>query len=190
MTGARLPGNVGDATGIAPGYTDFVMPALYYVNVTIHVLAAMLWLGGMFFLAVVGAPALRAVEAPAVRRQLFQELGLRFRRVAWWTIATLIATGVVNLYYRGWLHWAGVFASPAFWTTAVGQSLAVKLGAVTAMVALSAIHDFWIGPLAGRVAATSLRALALRRWAALLARANGVLGIIVVVAAVQLARGV
>ena len=58
------------------------------------------------------------------------------------------------------------------------------------MVAVSAIHDFWIGPLAGRVAAASPRALALRRWAALLARANGVLGIIVVVAAVQLARGV
>jgi uncharacterized membrane protein len=37
------------------------MPALYYVNVTIHVLAAMLWLGGMFFLGVVGAPVLRAI---------------------------------------------------------------------------------------------------------------------------------
>ena len=28
------------------------MSALYYLNVTIHILAAMLWLGGMFFLGV------------------------------------------------------------------------------------------------------------------------------------------
>jgi len=166
------------------------MPALYYVNVTIHVLAAMLWLGGMFFLAVVGAPALRAIESPALRRQLFQELGLRFRGVGWWAIGMLIVTGIVNLYYRGWLRWDGVFASPAFWKTSVGYSLAVKLGAVTAMVAVSAIHDFWIGPLAGRIAPTSPRALGLRRWAGLLARANAILGVIVVIAAVQLARGV
>ena len=38
------------------------MSALYYINVTIHVLAAMLWLGGMFFLGAVGAPVLRAIE--------------------------------------------------------------------------------------------------------------------------------
>ena len=30
----------------------------YYLNVTAHVFAALLWLGGMFFLATVGAPVL------------------------------------------------------------------------------------------------------------------------------------
>ena len=48
----------------------------YYVVVTIHVLAALLWLGGMFFLGVVGAPVLRRIEPPALRRRLFQELGV------------------------------------------------------------------------------------------------------------------
>ena len=52
------------------------MSELYYVNVTIHVLAAMLWLGGMFFLGVVGAPVLRAIDPPSVRQRVFQELGL------------------------------------------------------------------------------------------------------------------
>jgi uncharacterized membrane protein len=55
--------------------------AFYYLNVTIHVLAAMLWLGGMFFLGVVGAPVLRAIDPPPLRQRLFQELGTRFRRV-------------------------------------------------------------------------------------------------------------
>jgi hypothetical protein len=48
------------------------MSELYYVNVTIHVLAAMLWLGGMFFLGIVGAPALRSVEPPPLRQRLFR----------------------------------------------------------------------------------------------------------------------
>jgi uncharacterized membrane protein len=166
------------------------MPILYYVNVTVHVLAALLWLGGMFFLAVVGAPALRAIESPALRQQLFQELGLRFRTVGWWAIGVLVATGVVNLHYRGWLRWHGLLDSAAFWHTAVGHSLMLKLGGVTAMIVVSAIHDFWIGPKAGKLRPGSPEAAATRRTAALLARVNAVLGLIVVVAAVQLARGV
>lgn len=35
------------------------MPLGYYLTVSIHLLAALFWLGGMFFLALVGAPALR-----------------------------------------------------------------------------------------------------------------------------------
>ena len=38
------------------------MPLGCWMSVTMHVLAALLWLGGMFFLGVVGAPVLRAVE--------------------------------------------------------------------------------------------------------------------------------
>ena len=47
----------------------------YLVNVTIHVFAALFWLGGMFFLALVGAPVLRKVEPPELRARLFQQLG-------------------------------------------------------------------------------------------------------------------
>src|SRR5690242_19478492 len=77
------------------------MSALYYVNVTIHVHAAMLWLGGMFFLGVVGAPVLRVVEPPALRQRIFQQLGLRARALGWWAIGILIVTGTLNLWFRG-----------------------------------------------------------------------------------------
>lgn len=164
------------------------MPLFYYVNVTIHVLAAMLWLGGMFFLGVVGAPALRAVEPAALRQRLFQELGVRFRTVGWISITVLVLTGLVNLHYRGWLHWDGVLASAAFWKTTVGTALAIKLLSVTVMIVVSAVHDFVLGPLAGRIAAGSPEAIAFRRRAALLARVNALLGVIVVVAAVRLPR--
>ena len=165
------------------------MPALYYANITLHVLAAMLWLGGMFFLAVVGGPVLRTVNPPPLRQQLFQALGVRFRLVGWWCIGVLLATGVINLYYRGWLHWHGVFASRAFWATNLGRALAAKLACVIVMITVSAIHDFVHGPLAGRAAPGSAAAFALRKRAALLARVNAIFGILLVIAAVRLARG-
>jgi len=165
------------------------MPALYYANVTVHVLAAMLWLGGMFFLGVVGAPLLRAIEPPELRQRLFQAIGERFRAVGWWAIGVLLLTGIVNLHYRGWLHWEGVLGSAAFWRTGTGLNLAAKLTAVTIMIVTAAVHDFIQGPRAGRATPGSPEALAFRRNAALLARINAIVGVLLVVAAVRLARG-
>lgn len=164
------------------------MSAGYYVIVTIHVLAAMLWLGGMLFLGVVGAPVLRAVEPPALRQRLFQELGVRFRTIGWIAITVLVATGVIMLRARGLLHWSGVFGSAAFWRTALGMTLAAKLATVVTMIVVSAVHDFLLGPAAGRATPGSPEAIALRRRAALLARANAIVGLLLVIAAVRLAR--
>lgn len=165
------------------------MTTLYYANVTVHVLAAMLWLGGMLFLGVVGAPVLRAIEPPALRQRLFQQLGIRARNIGWWAIAVLLATGIVNLHYKGWLHWSGVLGAREFWRTTTGHVLALKLGAVATMLVVSATHDFVLGPMAGRATPGSPAALAHRRRAALLARANALIGVVVVIAAVRLARG-
>ncbi len=164
------------------------MPPLYYVSVTLHVLAALLWLGGMFFLAAVGAPVLRHVEPPELRAELFRVLGEQFRRVGWVAIAVLLITGVGNLYFRGLLH-GSVLGSAAFWAGRWGRALAWKLGCVVVMIALSAVHDFWIGPAASRHAAGSAAALRYRRWAAWIARVEAIVGIVLVVAAVRLARG-
>jgi copper resistance protein D len=157
----------------------------YLISVTVHVLAAMLWLGGMLFLGLVGAPALRAVEPPQLRQQLFRDIGMRFRGVGWAAIGILIITGMLNLHFRGWLSALG---SLAFWGTTAGRSLSVKLLAVAAMILMSAIHDFVLGPRASRLGVGSPEALASRRSAMLLARINAIVGVIVVTAAVRLAR--
>ena len=162
--------------------------SLYYLNVTVHVLAALLWLGGMFFLGAVGAPVLRRIEPPALRAQLFHQLGMAFRTAGWAAIAVLLVTGVLNLYFRGFLH-AAVLGSSAFWATRYGRVLAVKLAIVLLMLVLSAFHDFIHGPAAARHQPGSPAALRHRRQAAWLARANALLGIALVFAAVRLARG-
>lgn len=162
--------------------------SLYHLNVTLHLLAALLWLGGMLFLGVVGAPVLRQIEPPALRAALFRDLGLRFRGVGWAAIGVLLVTGVVNLWFRGVLRW-DIFSTPHFWATPFGHALAWKLTAVTTMILVSAVHDFILGPAASAARAGTPEALRMRRWAALLARANAFVGLIVVLAAVRLARG-
>jgi putative copper resistance protein D len=165
------------------------MRGIYLANVTLHVLAAVFWLGGMFFFGTVGAPVLRGIEPLELRQRLFTILGIRFRGLAWWAIAVLVVTGIVNLRYRGWLAWDGVLGSGAFWATPAGHALGWKLGLVAAMIIVSAVHDFVLGPRAGQAAPSSGEAMALRGRAAWVARINALLGVALVAAAVRLARG-
>ena len=146
----------------------------------------MAWLGGMLFLGLVGAPALRTVEPPQLRQALFRDIGMRFRGVGWAAIGILVVTGVLNLHFRGWL--SSAFASSEFWGTTAGRSLAVKLVAVATMIGISAFHDFVHGPRASRATQGTPEAIAARRTAMLLARINAIVGVIVVLAAVRLAR--
>lgn len=162
--------------------------SLYHLSVTLHVLAAMLWLGGTFFLAAVGAPVLRRVQPPELRAEVFRQIGEQFRRVGWGSIAVLIVTGVANLHFRGLLH-PDVLVNRAFWASGYGQLLGWKLGAVGLMLVLSVVHDFVVGPAASRALAGSAEGLRLRRAAAWLARIGALVGIVLVVVAVRLARG-
>ena len=149
----------------------------------------MLWLGGLLFLGVVGAPVLRGVEPPELRQRLFRELGTRFRLVGWIAIAVLVVTGIGNLYFRGLLVWSGGLGALAFWRTGYGHVLATKLVAVAAMIVVSALHDFVLGPRAVRSAmAGEADSGRTRRQAVLLARVNALLGVIIVIVAVRLAR--
>ena len=160
----------------------------YYVNVFVHVLAAFLWLGGIFFLAVVGAPVLRQVESPALRAELFRKLGRQFRWVGWICILVLLVTGVANLHFRGLLT-ARVWTTTSYWTTPYGRTLAAKIILVVLILAVQTVHDFVFGPAASRAAPGSPEALRLRKGAAWLARINAFLALALVWVAVHLARG-
>jgi hypothetical protein len=60
---------------------------------------------------------------------------------------------------------------------------------VAVMLVVQGTHDFALGPAASRERPGSPRALQLRRRAAWLARVNAIIGLILVAAAVRLARG-
>jgi putative copper resistance protein D len=161
---------------------------LYDLNVTVHVLAAFLWLGGMLFLAAVGAPVLREIESPELRSRLFKRIGERFRWVGWICIVILLVTGVGNLHFRNLLRWE-VLGDAGFWGTRYGTTLAWKLASVFVMLAIQAVHDFVHGPRASRATPESPDFATLRHRAAWMARVNAVVGIFLIFMAVKLARG-
>jgi copper resistance protein D len=173
---------------VRPGGSGSDVVRLYLALVTVHLLAALFWLGGMFFLAAVGAPVLRKVEPPELRAELFRRLGERARGVGWAAIAVLVLSGTWMLHLRGWLDGA-LWSDARFWRSAPGTALAWKLGAVAAILAVQAVHDFALGPAASRAAPGTPEALRLRRRAAWLGRVSAVVGVVLVVAAVRLARG-
>ena len=163
---------------------------LYLASVTLHVLTAALWAGGMLFLVFVIVPLLRT---PALRDRavaLVAALGLRFRNVGWASFLVLIVTGTINAAYRA--QSAGALLDPAWWSTPFGRLLAEKLGVVTLILVLSAIHDFHVGPRASALLEAEPGAPRTLRWqhaARWMGRINLLLAVAVIAMAVALARG-
>jgi uncharacterized membrane protein len=120
------------------------MHALYLVAVWLHLLALAVWLGGMVFLALVLVPATRRPEQRATAPALFHQVATRFRWVGWACLAILIVTGLFALGYRGY-GLADAF-NGRLWQGAFGHTLAAKLVLVGVILAVSAAHDFWLGP--------------------------------------------
>ncbi|MBI4401559.1 MAG: DUF4149 domain-containing protein [Nitrospirae bacterium] len=107
----------------------------------VHVLAAVIWVGGMLFLSLVLVPVLKQEPIAAQRGVLFRTIGVRFRSIVWISVAVLAVTGPLLLSQRG-----DSLLEPSGWSLV----LKVKLLLVTALIGLTAIHDFWLGPKVGQ----------------------------------------
>ena len=166
------------------------MHVLYLISVWLHILAACAWIGGMIFLVVVMVPLLRRPENRARAAELFHLFGARFRVVGWIALSTLVVTGVVNLVSRGFS--LGQILRGDVFGGRWGSILALKLAFVVAVLAMSAVHDFWLGPRAVRRArenAPPSERERSRRAASLLGRATMLLALAIMAFAVALVRG-
>ena len=134
----------------------------------LHVVAAMTWIGGMLFIALVLVPVTRGLEDAALRARLFHRTGVRFRTVGWIAIAVLVVTGLGNLWH-----------APALLGT---TRLHAKLALVALTIVLSAIHDFDLGPRAGAPGADP----ATRVRAAWVARLNVLVVLVIVLLGLSL----
>lgn len=166
------------------------MQAFYLLSVWVHILAATVWIGGMLFLVLVVVPWLRK-GSRADAAVVLRETGERFRSVGWACFALLLVTGTFNLWFRGvrlvdlgQVEW---LLSP------LGKTVVVKLGAFVLVLAVSTIHDFYVGPRATKTIAedpSSAMARVQRRRASVFGRINVLLGLILVAAGIVLVRGV
>jgi uncharacterized membrane protein len=167
------------------------MRLLYLISVWLHLLSVVVWLGGMLFLAIAIVPLLRQPAYQALRFSMLSWMGLRFRWIGWICLVLLLGTGIINLAYRGY-GWAAL-VNGQLWQGSFGQILGAKLILVAVILALSAIHDFRIGPRAtviGQTRPNSQEALTLRKQASWIGRLNALLALIVMGLGLLLVRGV
>jgi len=144
----------------------------------LHLMAAILWIGGTLAVSLVVHPVLRAELPDDARRGVYRELGRRFTKLQWWTWTVLAATGGLKLW--------SIRRAPEVFLGPFGKVLAVKLTLVAGMAALSLIHALVWGPaLVSRASASAERA-ALARRAAFWGKVNGLLMIGIVFCAALL----
>lgn len=165
------------------------MRTLYLVSVWLHILAATIWIGGIFFIVLVVVPWLRR-GGRAGAGTFLRETGTRFRTVGWACFAVLAATGTFNLWIRGVRPHS--FLDPDWLGSTLGRTVTLKPGVFAIVLAISLVHDFIVGPRATTVLERdpgSPEAARLRRMASLLGRANAILALALLAIAVALVRG-
>jgi uncharacterized membrane protein len=102
----------------------------------VHLLAAIVWVGGTIALVFVSVPPLQRLEGEQ-RARLLRELGHRWRPIGWSSLGIAILTGAVLASRDG----AFDTTPPRFdWV------LAVKGVLVGLLVAGAYLHDFVLGP--------------------------------------------
>lgn len=142
----------------------------------IHVIAAMLWIGGMLFFSLVLAPCLKGLTE-TFRADLMSRVGKRFRLAGWISIGVLFATGLLRLYQEG--HPLDTY----------GVAFSTKLVLVVVMVALTLLHDLVLGPKSVALSRLTGRTGTFQKKVRLMARFNLLIGLLIVYAAISFVRG-
>ena len=148
----------------------------------IHLLAAITWLGGMVFTALVLNPVARLELPVGLKSRLIRALGLRFRSVEAVCVGALAATGTFKLFRLG-------MPLAMLLSGAYGRILALKLALLACMLALGALHSFVWGPALKDLAIDSRQAAAIRARLVFWARVNLGMGLVVVFCATLLRMG-
>ena len=166
------------------------MQSLYHISVFLHILSAIIWIGGMLFMAMIVVPVTRKPDFQALAGRLFTEMGTKFRNVGWACLILIFITGFLNL--TGRFGSMGIMSDPAFWTGPFGGALASKISIFILIVLMSIVHDFFIGPKAAKLLAQNPddpKAIKLRNAASWFGRINLFLGLLVVYLAIGMIRG-
>lgn len=101
------------------------MDYFWVATVSLHLLAAVMWIGGMLFLSVVFAPLVRNGNVNPMFPAVFRAAAQRFRPVVWTAMVVLVMTGLVLVHQRG-----VSLADLAHWP----KVLQIKIGLVGVLV--------------------------------------------------------
>jgi uncharacterized membrane protein len=162
---------------------------LYMLSVYIHILAAIVWIGGMAFLMLIVVPYLRSGDRATAAR-VMSATGRRFRSVGWVCFGLVLVTGSFNLWSRGVR--LSSFGDRAWLATPFAHAVLMKLGVFGLVLSVSAVHDFWLGPRATALlerAPGAPAAARMRRTASLIGRVNALLALLLIALGEIIVRG-
>lgn len=107
----------------------------------LHLVATVVWVGGLALLALVVWPAARARLGPGPEAGRFlTDLQRRFNPLAWTSLAVLVGTGMMQMAASP--HYGGFLRIETAWAVA----MLVKHAAVLGMVAAGAATQAWVQP--------------------------------------------
>jgi len=104
----------------------------------LHMVATIVWIGGLFYQAVVVNPALE--RFPDQRGRLAYDLRRRFQPLAWLSLFVLIGTGLLQM--SGNPNYEGLFAVSNPWS----RSILAKHAAIGVMVLMAAYQTWVLNP--------------------------------------------
>ena len=181
---------------------------MYQAAVFLHLAAAITWIGGSLFLALVLIPAMRRfAPAPAGAGRndaddaagatppppaMLPAIARRFRIISWLCILLLVATGLYILPTRYGIGFAEFFSLGGHFIV----TLQVKVALAAIVIWMSFIHDFILGPYVSRLTQAAPpgqpphpRLPLLRKLLIWTARLNLALTALIVIVAVTMTRG-
>lgn len=119
----------------------------------LHLLAAIIWIGGLVFQVLVVFPTLVRAAPTGERIRLALSLEARFRVLVWPAVGLVLFTGLVNLMH---VWYTTVVTAESIAPTFL-PVLSIKLSLVVGMIVLQAVSQFLVQP---------RRVAALRAWPA------------------------
>jgi putative copper resistance protein D len=123
--------------GRGRGGGDSLLVVLTVLRI-VHLLSAMIWVGGTIALVFVGVPAIRRLEGEA-RATAMRALGRRWRPLGWSAMGIAILSGLWLTDLHGGLD-SGAFS------TDFDRTLILKSVLVAFLVVGALIHDYVLGP--------------------------------------------
>lgn len=145
----------------------------------LHMLATVVWLGGLAALALIVLPSARRVLDATTYASLLDALQKRLDPLAWLSLTVLVATGMFQMSANP--NYSGLLAIDNRWALAI----LIKHVVIGGMVAASAYQTWWVLPGLRRIALRQARGMEtseaehLRKREAVLLTVNLVLAVIV-----------
>ncbi len=160
----------------------------------IHVIAAVIWIGGNLILAMVIVPYFRQNLPPVQRIQLLTQIGKRFEPIVWGCVGILFFTGIANIFHA-------IGFDPSFGPEGINafmRTLLIKLILFIALLILTALHSFVFGPkLSAAIEGLDLeteelppQVKPLRKKMSIVSSLMGAVSLLILLAAVALRMGI